>query len=160
MHALDGRAPEAHERVPLLLVGNRRALGGDDAFGDELLEAGERGVLGVDGLCEREVALRVLVAVVHDRLAGERREVGERGVHLGAGALEEAAAAGDEEGVAGEDAAGVRARAVGHEVADRVLGVARRGEAPARGVLSDVGGTWNGWGAEAVRRGGEWPQAG
>ena len=50
MHALDGRAPEAHERVPLLLVGNRRALGGDDAVGDELLEAGERGVLGVDGL--------------------------------------------------------------------------------------------------------------
>ena len=138
IHALDGRTVEAHERVPLPLVPDRRALPGDDAVRDELLQARERGVRGVDGLGEREVALRVLVPVVHDCLCGERREVGERGVHLGAGALEEAAAAGDEERVPGEDAARVAPALVCHVVADRVLGVAGCGETPGKKDLDEI----------------------
>ncbi len=69
------------------------------------------------------------MAVVDDRLRGQGREVGERGVHLRAGAFEKAAAAGDEERVAREDAARVGGAGGGrHVVADGVLRVARGGE--------------------------------
>ena len=57
-------------------------------------------------------------------------------MHLGRGALEEAAAAADEEGVAREDAAGVLGG--GGVVADRVLGVAGCGETPGKKDLDEI----------------------
>lgn len=69
------------------------------------------------------------MAVVGDGGVGEGGEVGERGVHLGGGALEEASASGDEERVSREHAAGVGCIRGCHVVTDRILGVAGRGEA-------------------------------
>ena len=43
--ALDGRTIEAHERVPLLLVADGRALPGAHPVPNELLEAGEGGAV-------------------------------------------------------------------------------------------------------------------
>ena len=75
-------------------------------LGDELSEPRERRVLRVDGTGESEVARGVLVPDVRDGRVGERGEAFERGVHLCARALEEDAAAGDEERVAREDRSG------------------------------------------------------
>jgi hypothetical protein len=56
---------------------------------------------------------------IGDGVVGELPEIREGGVHLGAGALEEAAAPADEEGVAGENAARVRGvGGVGYVIAD------------------------------------------
>ncbi len=130
-YVLDGRTVQAHEWVPLLLVSDCRTFVGDDTVFDECLETSQRKVCWVDALRKREVALGVLVAVVHDRLVWKGAEVGERGVHLAADALEETAAACDKQGVAREDAAGMVPSVVGHVVANRVLGVARRRETSA-----------------------------
>lgn len=133
-YALNSRRIEPHERVPLLLISNRRPLRGNRTRLNQTLEARDLRALRVDVLREREVALRVLVPVVHDRLRRERREVAQRGVHLRPGALEEPAAAGDEQRVAREDPTRVRSpRAGRHVVADGVLRVARGGETPVRG---------------------------
>lgn len=138
-HELDGLAMEAHERVPHLLVRDRREARRARVRAHERIEPGDVGVLRVDGPGEREVALGVLVAVVHDRLRGERTEVRERGVHLRGGALEEAAAPCDEERVAGEDAAGVGgACGAGDVIADGVLCVARSGKTPAGGRRANL----------------------
>ena len=86
---------------------------------DELAEPRERRVLWIDGEGEAEVACGVFVPDVRDRRVGQRGETLERGVHLGAGALEEDAAAGDEERVAREDGTGtVCGGAFSHVVAD------------------------------------------
>ena len=86
--------------------------------------ARDGGVRGVDALREGEVALCILVTVVDDGRVGKGGQVREGGVHLAASALEEAAAACDEEGVAGEDAARMYPSLVSGMVADRVLRVA------------------------------------
>jgi hypothetical protein len=151
-HVPHGLAREAPKEVPLLLVADGRAADGEGVRGDELAEPRERRVLRVDGAGKAEIVRGVLVADVGDGRVGERGETLERGVHLGACALGESAAAGDEERVACEDDGGglgcgrggrregrrrrarvrcrVRVRGVGHVVADRVLGVAGRCETP------------------------------
>jgi hypothetical protein len=97
----------------------------------DLPKAGEIGILGIDGLAKRKAARGVLVPVVHERVVGEGREVREGGVHLLARALEETAAARDEECVAGEDATRVlRVRRVGRVETNGVLRVARCCETP------------------------------
>jgi len=105
----------------------------DGVGGNELPEPSERRVLRVNGSGEAEVARGVLVPDVGDGRVGEGAEAFERGVHLGAGALKEDTATGDEERVAGEDGTGGgrrRVRGVGHVVADCVLRVAGRCETP------------------------------
>ena len=139
----DGRAVQADERVPLLLVRDGRLARRDGVLRRELLEAGDGSVVRLDGLGERDVALGVLVAVVADGLVGQGRQVFERGSHLGRGALEEAAAAGDEQRVAREDAAGMGGVVRRGVVADRVLRVARGVQTP--------GATWS-TSSEMVRR--------
>lgn len=64
------------------------------------------------------------MTIVDDRAVRQCRQILERGGHLGGGALEETTAAGDEERVAREDAAWVRAVRGRDVVAYRVLRVA------------------------------------
>lgn len=79
----------------------------------------------VDGEQELDVALRVLVAGEHPRVRRQAPQLRQRGVHLAGRALEELAAPADEQRVAREHGAFVRGLVL-HEVADRVLRVARR----------------------------------
>lgn len=134
MHVPHRLARQAPKDVPLLLVADRRAADRDGVLGDEFAEPRDRCVLRVDGAREPEIGRGVLVPDVRDRRVGERGEAFKRGVHLRARALEKEAAAGDEERVAREDRSSVGGRGrrggVGHVVADRVLGVAGRGETP------------------------------
>jgi hypothetical protein len=148
-HSQHRVALQPHEHVPLaLLADGRRARARELlALLGHALEPAQRAVLRVDRRREAHVRARVLVPAVHRRRVRERGDVGERGDHLLGRALEEAAAAGEEERVAGEDGAGVRGARGGGGccvVADRVLRVAGRGEAPVwkgrrgEGVSGDV----------------------
>lgn len=110
---------EPHEYIPRLLVPNRRQPRRDLVLLRKLRQPRELLVLRVDVQPELRVAGGVLVPHIGDGVVGELPEVREGGVHLGAGALEEAAAPADEEGVAGEDTARVRGvGGVGYMIAD------------------------------------------
>jgi hypothetical protein len=131
-HALHWLARQTPKDVPLLLVADRGAANRDGVLVDELAEPRERGVLWVDGAGEPEATRGVLVPDVGDGRGRERGEALKGGVHLQSRALEEDAAAGDEERVARKDRSrdGRGRRGVDHVVTDRVLGVARRRDTP------------------------------
>src|SRR6267142_808326 len=105
-HAPHWLARQTPKDVPLLLVADRGAPDRDGVLVDELAEPRERSVLRVDGAGEPEVTRGVLVSDVRDGRGGERGEALKGGVHLQSRALEEDAAAGDEERVAREDRSG------------------------------------------------------
>lgn len=100
----------------------------------KLLQPPDRLILRTDLDQKLDITLRILVPRVDLRLVRQRGQgLVERLVHFPCGALEEAAAAAGEEGVAGEDGVLWGAmRAVDDVVADAVLGVAggvQRGDA-------------------------------
>ena len=106
---------------------------------DELTESCKCRVLRVDREGEAEITCGVLVPDIGEGRIWERGETFKRGVHLRACAFKEDTTARDEERVAREDGPDGRRRcvrgAVGHVVADRVLCVAGRCEAPAKTLM-------------------------
>ncbi len=131
-------ARQAPKYVPLLLVADRSAADSDRMGSDHLPEPRKRWIPRVDGEGEAEITCGVLVPDVGNSGVWERGETFECVVHLCACTFEEDATACDEERVAREDRTGGQGRrCVGHVVADRVLGVARRCETPgSRGWVS------------------------
>jgi hypothetical protein len=116
-------AGESHEHVPFVFICDRRQTRRNLVVLCKLDELLDRRVLGVDREPKLGVARRVLVPIVHNRLAVELAELGEGSMHLGAGALKEPTAAASKERVTGEDGARVARR--GDVIADRVLRVTR-----------------------------------
>jgi hypothetical protein len=117
-------AGESHEHIPFVLICDCRQTRRDLVVLCKLDELLDCRVLGVDREPKLGVARRVLVPIVHNRLAVELAELGEGSMHLGAGALEEPAAAASKERVTSED--GARVARCGDVVADRVLRVTGR----------------------------------
>ncbi len=121
----DGVTFQTHKDVPLLLIADRRQTSRHFILLGQLVQPDDSGVLWIDGLGESYVPCCIFVAIVHDRLVGESAKVGERLVHLFAGALEESAVSADEQGIPSEDATREgRISFIGDVVADRVLSVA------------------------------------
>lgn len=121
----DGITFQTHKDVPLLLITDCRQTSRQFVLFGQSVQPNGTGVLWIDGLGESGVARCIFVAIVHNRLVGERGKVGERIVHLPAGALEESTVSANEQGIPGEHATREgRVSLIGNVITDRVLSVA------------------------------------